>query len=43
MVKTLTIPISDDLHTEFKKYCLDRDITIREAVLLAIQLILKKR
>ncbi len=43
MTKTVTFPISDELHKEFRTYCYDKEITMKDALILAIELILKKK
>ena len=41
--KYLTVAIDDDLHYKFKGYCISNKISMREALVIAITLILKKR
>lgn len=43
MVKTITFPVSEDLHTRFKQYCIDKDVNMKDALVLAIQLIINKK
>ncbi len=33
----------DELHTEFSKFCFDKQITMKEALTVAIEFILKKK
>ncbi len=40
-IKTITFPISDELHTRFKQYCIDKDVTMKDALVLAIQIVLQ--
>ncbi len=43
MAQSITFPISDELHTKFKRYCIDKDVTMKEALVIAIQLIINKK
>ena len=43
MIKTITFPLSDNLHMRFKQYCIDRDISMKDALVLAVQLIINKK
>ncbi len=43
MVKTITVPVSDELHLKFKQYCIDKDVRMRDALVLAIELIINKK
>ncbi len=43
MVKTLSFGISDELHTRFKQYCIDRDINMKDALVLAVQVIIQNK
>ena len=43
MVKTITFPVSDELHTRFKTYCSSKDMNMKDALVLAIQIILEKK
>ena len=39
----ITFPVSDELHTEFKNYCITKDIKMKDALVLAIQILLNKK
>ena len=41
MTKTLTIPISDELHSKFKTYCVNKEVNMKDAVIVAIERVLK--
>ncbi len=43
MAKTITFALSDELHKEFSDYCYDKQVTQKDALVLAIELILKKK
>ena len=43
MVKTVTFGISDELHTRFKNYCTNKNINMKDALVLAIQIIIHKK
>ena len=43
MSRTITFPVSDELHTKFKQYCIEKDLTMKEALVLAMQIILNKK
>lgn len=43
MVKTITFPVSDELHTRFKNYCTDKDVKMKDACVLAVQIILNSK
>lgn len=43
MVKYVSVALSDELHTKFKNYCTDRDVNMKDALTLAIQIIINKK
>ena len=43
MAKTITFAVSDELHKDFKIYCYNKQITVKEGLTLAMQIILKKK
>ncbi len=42
-MKTITFGLSDELHTRFKQYCLDKDVLMKDALVLAVQIIINKK
>ena len=43
MVKTITFGISEELHTRFKNFCTNKNINMKDALVLAIQIIINKK
>ncbi len=42
-MKTITVPISDTLHKKFRRFCFDRDVSMKDAIILAIEILLKNK
>ena len=43
MAKTITVPVSDELHQKFREYCIKKGVLMKDALTLAIQMIINKR
>ena len=43
MVTTVTVGLSNELHTKFKNYCTNKNIKMKDALVLAIQIIINKK
>lgn len=43
MAKTITFPLTDELHRDLKNYCIQEGMTIRETLELAINKLLKEK
>lgn len=43
MVKTISFPISDELHVKFKQYCIRKNVNMKDALVLAVQIIINKK
>ncbi len=43
MAKTITVPVSDELHMQFKNYCTTKDLKMKDAIVLAMQILLERK
>ena len=43
MVKSITVLLSDEKHINFKRYCLEKGINMKDALEVAIDLLIKDK
>ena len=42
-MRTISFPVSNELHSKFKKYCIDKNMTMKEALTLAMEIVLNNQ
>ncbi len=42
-MKTITFPISDSLHKRFRNYCNNKDVNMKDILILAIEYIMQRK